>query len=132
MIRADFSWNTGSAPIGHRERGIAAILLLFAMSAFAVLGVAALTTGLGSAPEGRGGVETVSRETLTHFIAPLVVPNTWRAKGNQGSYEFQLPVVVPKRVAMRTARRPHRHELAEVEGMAVCCEGRAGRVLSDT
>ena len=84
--------------IGHRERGIAVILLLFAMSAFAVLGVAALTTGLGSAPEGRAFsiFETVSRETLTHFIAPLVVPNIWRAEGDQGSYQFQLPVVVPE------------------------------------
>ena len=115
-------------PMGHRERGVAALLLLSAMSAFAVLGVAALTTGLGGAVEGRAFsiFQTISRDALTHFIAPLVVPNTWRAEGVQGSYQFQLPVVVPETGGDESGATSSWHEITEVPGMAVCCEGRAG------
>ena len=76
------------------DRGIAAIILLFAMSAFSVLSIGALTTALGSAPAGRNFsiFRTIPQDAFIKFVAPMVVPNDWRTQGQAGSFQFQLPV----------------------------------------
>jgi hypothetical protein len=110
------------------ERGIAAILLLFALSAFSVLGVAALSTTLGTAPEGKTFdlFRSISRESLTHFVSPLVIPNDWLAQGAGGSFQFQLPIVVPETGGEDGGSTSAWHEMSEVPGLAVCCESRDG------
>ena len=110
------------------ERGIVAVLLLFAMSAFAVLGIAGLTTGLGAAPSGRtfSILRSVPQGALTQFIAPMVVPNDWRTQGESGSYQFQLPVIVPEMEGDGTGATSAWHALTEVPGMALCCDAGTG------
>src|SRR4029078_13478274 len=100
------SWVPGESDMTHAtypppngaDRGIASLLLLFAMSAFCVLGVAALTTGFGAAPPGAsvGILHGVPDGSLTKFVAPLVIRNVWRVRGSNGSFAFELPVLVPE------------------------------------
>ena len=110
------------------ERGIASVILLFAMSAFSVLSVAALSTGLGSQPAGKtfSIFRSIPQEALTKFVASIVVPNDWKAEGSSGSYQFQLPVVVPEGGGADQGSSAAWHTMAEIPGMAVCCEARAG------
>ena len=58
-----------SSAISRGERGIAALLLLFAMSAFSVLGIAAMTTGLGAAPP---------MASFTPSVAPIAAATNGR------------------------------------------------------
>jgi hypothetical protein len=112
------------------DRGIAVLLLLFAMSAFSVLGVAALTTDLGAAPPGQSFsiFRGVADGSLTKFVAPMVVPNAWRVQGGNGSYAFQLPVFVPETSGDPSQSTAAWHVMSESEvpGLEVCCESRAG------
>jgi hypothetical protein len=117
--------------ICHRsagERGVASVLLLFAMSAFSVMSVAALTTGLGSAPTGQtfGIFRRIPDEALTKFVADMVVPNDWRAQGTTGSYQFQLPVLVPETAGEENGASAAWHAMTDVPGLEVCCESQAG------
>src|ERR1700752_388660 len=111
-----------------RERGIAALLLLFAMSAFSVLAVGALTTALGSAREGQtfSLFRSVAEDVLTKYVAEMVVPNDWRTEGEAGSYQFQLPILVPENGGEDTGQPGAWPPIAEVPAPAVCCETRAG------
>ena len=117
-------------PISRADSGIAALLLLFAMSAFSVLGVAALTTGLGAAPPGESFsiFRGVPQGALTKFVAPMVVPNEWRIEGASGSYAFQLPVLVPVSAGEASGSTAAFHAMAESEvpGLEVCCESQPG------
>ena len=117
-----------STLLQRNETGIAALLLLFAMSAFAVLGVGALSTSLGSAPAGKTFAlfKSVSEDTLLKFIAPLVAPNAWKTDNAQGSYQFTLPVIVPETGGEEGGSTASWHAIDEIPGMAVCCESRAG------
>ena len=110
------------------DRGIASLLLLFSMSAFAVLGVGALSTTLGSAPAGKTFTlfRAIPQDALLKFVAPMVVPNDWRTEGAQGSYQFQLPVIVPETGSEESGSTAAWHAMSDVPGMAVCCESRAG------
>src|SRR4051794_32132923 len=112
--------------IARPEHGIAALLLLFAMSAFSVLGIAALTTGLGTAPPQAtfSIFQGVAEGLLTKFMAPLVVPNEWRVQGGNGSYAFQLPVLVPDGGGEPDGSTAAWHVMgeSEVPGLEVCCE----------
>src|SRR5688572_15601639 len=112
----------------HHDRGIAAVILLFAMSAFSVLSIGALTTGLGSAPPGRTFAifHSIPHEALTKFVTPLVVPNDWRSQGQTGSFQFQLPVLVPETGNKDSGSSAAWHAMDEIPGVAVCCEARAG------
>ena len=112
----------------HRERGVASLVLLFSMSAFAVLGIGALSTSLGSAPAGKtfSLFRAIPQDALLKFVAPMVVPNDWRTEGAQGSYQFQLPVLVPETGSEEAGSTSAWHAMSEVPGMAVCCESRAG------
>jgi hypothetical protein len=110
------------------ERGIAAVLLLFAMSAFSVMSVAALTTGIGSAPAGKtfGIFRTLPHDSLTKYVADMVVPNDWRTQGADGSYQFQLPVLVPETAGEENGASAAWHAMTDVPGLEVCCESKAG------
>ena len=72
--------------IRRGQRGAAVVLLLFAMSAFSVLATAALTTKMREAPSGSvyGILSGVRDGDRTKFVAPLVVPNSWRLEGEKG------------------------------------------------
>ena len=110
-------------------RGAAPLLLLFAMSSFSVLGIAALTTGMKDAPSGTtyGIVSGIRDGALTKLLAPLVVPNEWRLQGGPGSYAFELPVLVPDNPTTELSTGAwHAMSDSEVPGMSVCCESRAG------
>jgi hypothetical protein len=110
------------------QRGAAPLLLLFAMSGFSVLGVAAITTHVTEAPPGVGILHGVEDQNLTIFVAPLVVPNAWRLEGGDGAYAFELPVLVPEHGNHETGSSAAWHEMREtsVPGMTVCCEARPG------
>ena len=112
----------------HSERGIAALLILFAMSAFSVLAVAALTTALGAAPEGRtfSIFRSLSEDALTKYVSEMVIPNDWRVEGTAGSFQFQLPVLVPENGGEDIGAPAAWHPIAEVPSLAVCCEARPG------
>jgi hypothetical protein len=118
-----------STMCGHQnERGIASLFLLFAMSAFSVLSVAALSTTMGSAPDGKvfGIFRSIPQDSLTKFVAPMAVPNAWRTDGASGSFEFPLPVIVPETGTEETGATAAWHAMTEVPGMSVCCEERPG------
>ena len=104
------------------------MLLLFAMSAFSVLAVGALTTALSSAREGQtfSIFRSVAEDVLTKYVAEMVVPNDWRTEGEAGSYQFQLPILVPENGDEDTGAPAAWHPIAEVPTLAVCCETRAG------
>jgi hypothetical protein len=112
------------------ERGAAVVLLLFAMSAFSVLATAALTTTMREAPSGSvyGILSGVRDGDRTKFVAPLVVPNSWRLEGDKGSYLFELPVLVPEETSQKSGASAAWHTMGdfEVPGMTVCCESTAG------
>jgi hypothetical protein len=110
------------------ERGVAPVLLLFAMSAFSVLSVASLTTPLGSAPAGQtfGILKAMPEEALTKYVAQLVVPRDWREAGQSGTLRFQLPVLVPDNGGTDIGSSAAWHTMTEVPGLAVCCEARPG------
>ena len=112
------------------ERGAAIVLLLFAMSAFSVLATAALTTKMREAPSGSvyGILSGVRDGDTTKFVAPLVVPNDWRVEGSNGSYVFELPVLVPEASSENSGASAAWHTMgeSEVPGMTVCCESTAG------
>ena len=112
------------------ERGAAVVLLLFAMSAFSVLATAALTTKMREAPSGSvyGILSGVRDGDRTKFVAPLVVPNSWRLEGANGSYVFELPVLVPEETSESSGATAAWHTMSESEvpGMTVCCESTAG------
>jgi hypothetical protein len=112
------------------EEGAAPVLLLFAMSAFSVLGIAAVTNRVGDAPAGTSYdiLSGVRDGDLTKFVAPLVVPNTWRSEGGKGSYSFKLPVLVPDNANQSSGSTAAWHAMSdsEVPGMSVCCEGQDG------
>jgi len=112
------------------ERGAAALLLLFAMSAFSVLGLAAFTSGVGAAHSGDVfNIFTGQRDgTTTKFVAPFVVPNAWRVEGANGSYSFDLPVMVPENGNEQSAATSAWHPMtdSEVPGVEVCCETTPG------
>jgi hypothetical protein len=113
----------------NRQQGVAPLLLLFAMSSFSVLGIAALTAGMTDAPSGTtyGIVSSVRDGGLTKFLAPLVVPNAWRLQGGNGSYAFHLPVLVPDNPESELSTGAwHTMSDVEVPGMSVCCESHAG------
>ena len=118
------------AHAGHRndERGIASVLLLFALSAFSVLGVAGLTTALGTAPEGQtfNIFRSIPQDALTRFAADMEVPSAWRAGGAGGSFRFQLPVLVPEMAGEERGASSAWHAMTEVPGLSVCCESQAG------
>jgi hypothetical protein len=116
------------SPERRQESGVASLLLLFSMSAFTVLGVGELSTSLGSAPAGKtfSLFRAMPHEALLKFVAPMVVPNDWRTEGAQGSYQFQLPVLVPQTGSEESGSTSAWHTMSEVPGMAVCCESRAG------
>jgi hypothetical protein len=117
-------------PRSSGERGAAALLLLFAMSAFSVLGLAAFTSGVGGAQPGQVfNIFTGQREGMTtKFVAPFVVPNAWRVEGANGSYSFDLPVMVPENGNEETAATSAWHPMteSEVPGVEVCCETTPG------
>jgi hypothetical protein len=112
------------------EKGVAPVLLLFAMSAFSVVGIAALTNGFNETAPGTTYdiLSGVRDGDLTKFIAPLVVPNTWRPDGGKGSYAFKLPVLVPDTANGPSGSTAAWHAMtdSEVPGMSVCCEGQDG------
>jgi len=110
------------------DRGMASLFLLFAMSAFSVLSVAALSTTLGSAPDGKtfSIFRSIPQDSLTKFVAPMAVPNGWRTDGASGSFQFQLPVIVPETGTEETGATAAWHAMTEVPGMSVCCEERPG------
>ncbi len=110
------------------ERGIAAVLLLFALSAFSVLGVAGLTTALGAAPEGQtfNIFRSIPQDSLTRFAADLAVPNAWRTAGASGSFQFHLPVLVPEMAGEERGASAAYHAVNEVPGLSICCESQAG------
>jgi hypothetical protein len=112
----------------HNDRGLASLLLLFAMSAFSVLSVAALSTTLSSAPDGKtfSIFRSIPQDSLTKFVAPMAVPNDWRNQGTTGSFQFQLPVIVPETGAEEQGASAAWHPMNEVPGMSVCCEERPG------
>ena len=122
--------HTQPAHANHRndERGIVAVLLLFALSAFSVLGVAGLTTALGTAPEGQtfNIFRSIPQDALTRFAADMEVPNAWRAEGAGGSFQFQLPVLVPEMAGEERGASSAWHAMTEVPGLSVCCESQAG------
>jgi len=112
------------------ERGAAVVLLLFAMSAFSVLATAALTTNtMREAPSGSvyGIASGVRDGERTKFVAPLVVPNEWRLQGGNGSYAFELPVLVPEQSSENSGATAAWHTMSDLEvpGMTVCCESSA-------
>ena len=113
---------------GEDERGIVAVLLLFALSAFSVLGVAGLTTALGTAPEGQtfNIFRSIPQDALTRFAADMAVPNAWRAGNAGGSFQFELPVLVPEMAGEERGASSARHAMTEVPGLSVCCESQAG------
>jgi hypothetical protein len=110
------------------DRGIASILLLFAMSAFAVLAIGALSTNLGSAAAGKtfSLFRSMPEDAMLKFVAPLVVPNEWRTENAQGSYQFTLPVIVPETGGEERGTTSSWHVMNEIPGMALCCESRSG------
>ena len=121
--------HTGSTATNVRqEAGIAAILLLFAMSSFAVLTIGALSTGLGAAAAGKAFTlfRSMPEDAFLKFVAPLVVPEDWRTENAKGAYAFTLPVIVPETGADENGSTSAWHTMTEVPGMAVCCEARAG------
>jgi hypothetical protein len=95
------------------------------MSAFSVLGLAAFTSGVGEAHSGDVfNIFTGKRDgTTTKFVAPFVVPNAWRVEGANGSYSFDLPVMVPENGNEETAATAAWHSMteSEVPGIDVCC-----------
>jgi hypothetical protein len=103
---------------------------MFAMSAFSVLATAALTTTMREAPSGSdyGILSAVRDGDRTKFVASLVVPNSWRLEAGNGSYAFELPVLVPEQSADKTGVTGAWHTMSESEvpGMTVCCESRIG------
>lgn len=112
------------------ERGAAPVLLLFALSAFSALGVAALTNDLG---HGRSNetftmLAALPQDNLTKFLTRIVVPESWRREGGTGSYTFDLPVLVPSDSTMDTNAPAAWHVVndSHVPGMTVCCETRPG------
>jgi hypothetical protein len=110
------------------QRGIASILLLFAMSAFAVLSIGALSTNLGSAAAGQtfSLFRSMPEDAMLKFVAPLVVPNDWRTENAHGSYQFTLPVIVPETGSEERGTTSSWHVMNEIPGMALCCESRSG------
>ena len=117
----------------HRQdRGVASLLLLFAMSAFSVLGITAMTTTLMDAPAGTSlpvmrGVHDQS--SLTRFVgSPVTVPEAWRADGGSGSHTFELGVLVPQDANEDGGASAAQHSMnaSEVPGLSVCCESRSG------
>ena len=112
------------------DQGAAVVLLLFAISAFSVLATAALTTKMSEAPSGSVyGILSGARDgDHTKFVAPLVVPNSWRLEGQSGSYKFELPVLVPEAGSENSGATAAWHTMSDLEvpGMTVCCESRAG------
>ena len=120
------------------QRGVASVLLLFAMSAFSVLGVAALTTNVADSPSGETFrvLSGVPQDNQTKFVAPITVPESWRLNAREGNYSFQLPVIVPENGNDETGASAAWHTMteSEVPGMAVCCasEGAACQRRSAT
>ena len=110
------------------DGGIASIILLFAMSAFAVLTIGALSTNLGSAAAGKtfSLFRSMPEAAMLKFVAPLVVPNEWRTENAQGSYQFSLPVLVPETGGEDSGTTSAWHVMDEIPGMALCCESRSG------
>jgi hypothetical protein len=114
----------------HTERGSATLLLLFAMSAFSVLATASMTTKLRESAAGStyGILSGVRDGANTKFVAPLVIPNSWRLQGGKGSYAFELPVLVPEKDVQSSGATGAWHTMSESEvpGMSVCCESQGG------
>jgi hypothetical protein len=112
----------------RNDRGIASVLLLFAMSAFSVLGVAALTTNLADAPSGKTFrvLTGMEQDNQTKFVAPITVPDSWRLKAGDGVYAFQLPVIVPETGNEESGATAAWHTMteSEVPGLTVCCATR--------
>ena len=107
------------------QSGVASVLLLFAMSAFSVLGVAALTTNVADSPSGETFrvLSGVPQDSQTKFVAPITVPESWRLNAREGNYAFQLPVIVPENGNDETGASAAWHTMteSEVPGMTVCC-----------
>ena len=112
-------------PPSRSQRGVASVLLLFAMSAFSVLGVAALTTNVADSPSGETFrvLSGVPQDNQTKFVAPITVPESWRLNARAGNYAFQLPVIVPENGNDETGASAAWHTMteSEVPGMTVCC-----------
>jgi hypothetical protein len=119
------------APHRH-DRGVASLLLLFAMTAFSFLGLATLMTPLADEPLGTSltimrGVQDES--TNTRFVAtPITVPGSWRAPGSSGKDTLELGVIVPDDGNVDNGASAARHDMtdSEIPGMTVCCESRTG------
>ena len=114
----------------HSQRGVASVLLLFAMSAFSVLGVAALTTDVADSPSGKTFrvLSGVPQDNQTKFVAPITIPESWRLSAREGNYAFQLPVIVPENGNDETGASAAWHTMteSEVPGMTVCCATEGG------
>ena len=112
------------------QRGVASVLLLFALSAFSVLGVATLTTNVADSPSGET-FRVLSgdlQDNQTRFVAPITVPESWRLNAREGNYTFQLPVIVPENGNDETGATAAWHTMteSEVPGMTVCCATEGG------
>jgi hypothetical protein len=59
----------------------------------------------------------------TKFVAPIVVPDSWRAKRDNGVHAFQLPVILPEsgNDESRATAAWHAMTDSEVPGLTVCC-----------
>ena len=109
-------------------RGAAPLLLLFAMSAFSSMALTALTSHLLDAQPGHTFrlLNAIEDQNLTKFVAPLAVPNAWRPKGGDGTYAFELSVLVPEHDEISSSVAWHEMGEAGVLGMTVCCEASPG------
>jgi len=111
-------------------RGAAALLLLFAMSAFSSMALTAFTSDLLDAQPGHTFrlLNAIADRSFTKFVAPLAVPKAWRPEGGDGSYAFELSVLVPEQGNDATSSSSAWHEMREagVPGMTVCCEASPG------
>ena len=111
-------------------RGAAPLVLLFAMSAFSSLALTALTSDLLDAQPGHTFrlLNAIADRSFTKFVAALAVPKAWRPEGGDGSYAFELSVLVPEQGNDETSSSSAWHEMREagVPGMTVCCEASPG------
>ena len=115
------------------QRGVASVLLLFALSAFSVLGVATLTTNVADSPSGETFHVLMSgdlQDNQTRLVTPITVPESWRLNAREGNYTFQLPVIVPENGNDETGATAAWHTMteSEVPGMTVCCATRGRRL----
>src|SRR5688572_23411271 len=107
------------------ERGIASVLILFALCAFSVLGVSAVTTSLADVPPGTTYdiFRHVVRAAETEYFARMWLPTAWRSPGSSGSTEFQFHVPVPDDASVDKGSAPAAWTASTefASGMAVCC-----------